>query len=162
MKLKICVLLIAAYMAVLPFTSDAREKMSRISLHGGNIPSGQTYVTAETLSELKQTEYSTENPFDHQTYTYTGVLLRDLAEFYAGKECRSIILTAQDSYSVTFTKEEWTKWDIMLALKTNGNYMTLIESGPAKIVMPYSKSRTINETIYTPKWIWLIKKIEFK
>lgn len=142
--------------------ATAGSRIPYISLSGAKLTHAKTMVTTQQISELKLTTFKTINPFDNNEYTYTGVLLKDLAKAYADETCNTITLTAKDGYKVTFTKNEWEKIDIMLAIKTNGEFMGLADSGPAKIVMPYSTAKIPNKSVYTPKWIWLISKIEFE
>lgn len=70
-------------------------------------------------------------------------------------------LRAIDDYKIDLTKEEWLRWDILLATQTDGLYMDIKEKGPARIVFPYDTAKDIDPLIYNPKWIWQVKSIEF-
>ncbi len=142
--------------------SFALNRVAVIHLDGAvkNLTPGK--VTVAELEKLPQTTYVTFNPYEKKRFTYTGVLLKDLVTAYAAPDCVALTVTARDEYQVTFFREEWLRWDILLATRTDGKTMSIRDSGPAKIVMPYDTVQNVDFDEYTPKWIWLIKSIHFK
>lgn len=145
-----------------PAGAQAIKRVPRISLLGTVNQAAPARVTVDDLEKLKTTSYVTFNPFEERENLYSGVLLEELASRFAVPECSAIKLTANDGYRVEFTKEEWQRWDILLATQVNGSYIDVSSAGPARIVMPYSSLGRDDRDIYTPKWIWMIKSIEFK
>ena len=49
----------------------------------------------------------------------------------------------------------------MLATRTNGNYMSIDESGPTRIIFPYD-SFPIDPKEYHTSWAWNLKGMEVR
>lgn len=160
--LKWGIVLLVAMLLLLPVQGFSLERVAAVSLRGDISKATPAKVTVADLERLPLVTYTTFNPYQMQRITYTGILLRDLVRIYAEPSCNSVTLTARDDYQVTFQETEWQRWDILLATRADGKKMSLSESGPVKIVMPYDTAEDIDHDIYTPKWIWLVASIEFK
>jgi hypothetical protein len=132
-----------------------------IKLLGNVQESAPGYLTVADIEELPLIEYSVNDPVIGGLHTYSGVTLKDLVETYAKPTTKKTTITAIDEYKIEFTKDEWDKWDIILATRTDGEYMNIEGKGPAKIVMPYDTAEGIDKTAMAPKWIWQIDMIEF-
>jgi hypothetical protein len=140
-------------------TSTQREL--RIKLTGNLKKNTSQYITVADLEILPLIEYAVEDPYIGKRVVYIGLLLSEFVKQYGQPDTSKIRLRAIEDYKTEFTKDEWTKWKIMLATRADGNHMGLREKGPVKIVMPYDTAKDINPTLYNPKWIWQINRIEF-
>jgi len=54
------------------------------------------------------------------------------------------------------------KWPILLALQTNGEYMTVEFNGPTRIIFPFDDYKEIDQVAYKDLWIWNIKAMEIQ
>lgn len=145
-----------------PADIEVPENILDIKLSGSILETTPETVTVLDLEKLPLTGYAVNDPYVEERVEYRGVTLKDLVEGYAKPTTQKMVLVAIDDYKVEFTRDEWTRWDILLATRMNGKYMELEEKGPAKIVMPYDTAEDINQTSYTPFWIWEINWIEFQ
>ncbi len=155
-------LLFFVMFVLLPVHSFALDRQAFVRLSGTLQATAPAKVMVADLEKLPLTTYATTNPFENERITYSGVLLKDLVAAYSSPACSTVILTARDDYQVAFHKAEWQRWDLMLATRADGKIMGISESGPVRIVMPFDTADDLDQGVYTPKWIWLIKSIEFK
>ena len=89
------------------------------------------------------------------------MLDRFAAEF-GDPSVTEIKITAIDDYRITFKKDEWEKFRIMLVTKLRGERFGLEDKGPARIVFPDFVPGEEAFLINLPKWLWMIQEIEFK
>ena len=97
-----------------------------------------------TLEKLGLVKYTVHDPWLKQTITYSGVLMSDQLE-YAGTfhAARSVHMVALDDYQVDIPIADINKWPILLATRANGEYLSVDNYGPTRIIHPYG-SHSIN------------------
>ncbi|MBF0276743.1 MAG: molybdopterin-dependent oxidoreductase [SAR324 cluster bacterium] len=138
-----------------------KERVRKIKLVGNHLFETSKSITVNDLEKLPMTEYSVVDPYSKEETGYKGVLLREFVSRFGTQEVVKITVRAIDEYVIHFNREEWTRWDILLATQKNGTHMDVQNGGPVRIVFPYHKSKDIDQVKYHPKWIWQIKQIEF-
>lgn len=141
--------------------SLSQKGLPYIVLSGNLLKAAPKTVSVEDLENLPQTEFAVVDPYLKKRVVYKGVLLKDLVAAYAKPDTTKIRLRAIDEYRAEFIREEWVRFDIMLATRMNGKHMGIRENGPARIVLPYDTAKDIDKTLYKPKWIWQVNRIEF-
>ncbi len=139
----------------------AGERIKKIRLQGAVKESTPQVVTVPELEDLPQTEYTVFNPYHKAKNKYKGILMKELVNIFGQPKVTRINIVAADGYHSEFTRKEWEKWDILFALRENGELMDSDRNGPVKVVMPYDTSPGMDKVYYEPKWIWAIKKIIF-
>jgi hypothetical protein len=157
-------LVLAIILTLLPMMiteAFAQDREWTIKLAGELRDGAPRSVAVEDLEKLPLTEFSVIDPFKEKRFSFTGVLLKELVREYGVPEVDKVQLKAVDEYVVDFTRDEWMRWNIMLATRQDGKHIEIKQSGPARIVMPYDSIKDIDHDVYNPKWIWLIKSIEF-
>ena len=99
-----------------------------------------------TLERLGLVEYSVQDPWLNETFTYTGVLMSDLLK-YAGTfhTAQSVHMVALDDYQVDIPIADINEWPILLATRSNGEYLSVDNYGPIRIIYPYG-SHSIDQT----------------
>lgn len=113
-----------------------------------------------TLESLGLVEYTVDDPWLNATNTYTGVLMSDLRKFVGASEAaKSMHIVALDDYGVDISVQDMEKWPILLATRTNGEYMDVENSGPTRIIFPYH-NYSIDPVKYNDFWIWNLKSME--
>lgn len=117
-----------------------------------------------TLEQLGLVEYTISDPWqNHEDVSYTGVLMSDLLE-YAGISdgATNVHMIALDDYAVDVTVEDMKKWPVLLATRTDGEYMDVESSGPTRIVFPFHSNPEIDEDTYKVLMIWNLRDIEIQ
>lgn len=161
---KIAMLILALIFAspgVMLTEAAAQDRVWTIRVAGELRDAAPRSITIEDLEKLPLTEYSVFDPFKKKRFSFTGILLREIVREYGASGVDKIQLKAIDEYVVDFIQDDWTRWDIMLATRQDGKHIEIKQSGPARIVMPYDTAKDIDHDVYSPKWIWLVNKIEF-
>ena len=115
-----------------------------------------------TLERLGLVKYTVNDPWLKDTITYTGVLLSDLLK-YAGTfhTAQSVHMVALDDYQVDIPIADIKKWPILLATRANGEYMSVDNYGPTRIIWPYG-SHSIDQPSHNDLWIWSLRSIEVR
>jgi hypothetical protein len=65
-----------------------------------------------------------------------------------------------DDYQVDIPFAEIEKWPILLATRMNGEYMSIENSGPTRIIFPYHAYPEIDSIKYDDLWVWNIRSME--
>lgn len=114
-----------------------------------------------TLERLGLVEYAVRDPWLNSEVTYTGILMSELSKFVgAADSAAKVHIVALDDYQVNIPFTEIKKWPILLATRTNGEYMSIENSGPTRIIFPYHAYPEIDPVKYDDLWIWNIKSME--
>ncbi|MBN2782625.1 MAG: hypothetical protein JXQ66_05235, partial [Campylobacterales bacterium] len=120
-------------------------------------------VTIKELEDgLKLYEYNIYNPYEKHTISYGGILFADFLKKYSKDSVKEVNITAIDGYYITIYKEDWGSMKIILATRLDDDYIPISKKGPLMVVFPEydAKEKIYQENI--SKWIWMIRKIEFK
>ena len=112
-----------------------------------------------TLEKLGLVKYTVDDPWLNTPVTYTGVLMSDLRRF-AGPTAKNFHMTALDAYTVDLSFNDIEKWPILLATRSNGNYMDVENAGPTRIIYPYH-NYDFDPVAYNDHWIWSLALMEF-
>jgi len=114
-----------------------------------------------TLEQLGLVGYAVEDPWLHQTVTYSGILLSDLLEVVnASDTMTEVFAVALDGYSVPIPVKEFEDWPVLIATQSNGSYMSIENSGPTRIVFPYDNHNNITEARNMS--VWNLESIEVR
>ena len=107
---------------------------------------------------LKRLNTTTFWPEDYGEFD--GVLLRDMLTEAEIENAPEIKITALDDYITFIPKEDWQKWDVMLATRHEKKIMSIRKKGPLRIVYPMDIGGEIADNDMRLRWIWAIKSIE--
>jgi len=161
---KISLIFVAVMLSIVFFNGGnlfGMDRVKKIRLKGAIKESTPKAVTILELEKLPLTEYSVFNPYRKERKTYKGVLMKDMVNAFGEPGVTKISIIAVDGYHSEFVEDEWLKWDILFAIKSDGKLMGPDVNGPVKVVMPYDTSPEMDRILYEPKWIWAIKTIIF-
>jgi hypothetical protein len=131
----------------------------------GNISAKNNGDTLEldmaTLEKFGLVTYDIDDPWTKTTVNYSGVLLSDFLKIIgASTAAENIHIVALDDYAVDLTITEVQKWPVLIAIQSNGEYMTVAENGPTRIIFPFGRYSNIDVVLYQDLSIWNIKSIE--
>lgn len=123
----------------------------------------QLLLDMETLEKFGLVQYELNDPWLKEKFTYTGVLMSDLLKFIqSAPEAESVHLIALDDYEVDIVVRDIEKWPILLATRANGQYMSVAENGPTRIIFPFDQFPEIDQTTYRDLMIWNIASMEVR
>lgn len=122
---------------------------------------GNIVMDIPTIESLGLVEYTVSvDPFADREIVYEGVLMNDLLDLWQIDADATILkMTALNDYQVDVPLELIREYPVVFALKTDGEYMSIAEKGPAMLVFPYDHFE-FEQPGTNQYWIWQIKSID--
>jgi hypothetical protein len=115
------------------------------------------------LEALPQKTFTTLTPWEHQPIQFSGPLLRDvLAAVQASAQGRNIKATALNDYRINIPVADAAAFDMVVALRMNGEPMSVRTRGPLFIVYPFDSRPELKSATYYERSIWQLKSIEIE
>ncbi|MEO0003830.1 MAG: hypothetical protein RLZZ22_1522 [Pseudomonadota bacterium] len=135
------------------------RKLLTISGKLGARTSGKVAFDLARLEALPQHSFTTQTPWQDKPVQFTGPLLRDvLASVKAqGSQLKAIAL---NDYKVSIPVSDTLRFDVVLALRINGELIAVRNKGPLFVVYPYDSNEELRSTLYYSRSIWQLKAIE--
>ena len=78
---------------------------------------------------------------------------------FGSDDAKSVTISAIDSYQITFTSEDWNRYQILVATRVNNRYQSVRQKGPMRLIYADYDPSKIEHELSLPKWMWMIKKI---
>ena len=136
-----------------PVTSDRVI----LTVRGGEKETAYSLAQVEAIG-LKGLKTSTFWPEDYGEYN--GVLLRDFLRHAGIDKASQIRVTALDDYTALIPREDWQKWDVLLATRHERKVLPVRKKGPLRIIYPKDIGGEIAASDMRIRWIWAITTIE--
>ncbi len=142
---------------------NAEPKGKKLLTISGRIGAGQPGAKVAfdlaRLESLPQHSFTTQTPWQDKPAQFTGPLLRDvLASVKAqGSQLKAIAL---NDYKVSIPVSDSQRFDVVLALRINGELIPVRHKGPLFVVYPYDSDKELRSTLYYSRSIWQLKAIE--
>lgn len=108
------------------------------------------------LARLPQRAILTSTPWTEGTITFEGPLLRDVLR-QAGSRGTTITAIAINEYKVNLPFSDAEAFDVIVALKRDGQYMPVRDKGPLWIVYPLDQVAELRTPGTHAKMIWQLK-----
>ena len=113
----------------------------------------------EQLLSLPQQEISTTLPWVDGESVYSGVTLLAVLESMDLPVSAQVTFVALNDYKVAVTKEDFYDYQPIIAIKQNGEFMSVRDKGPYWLIYPLSARPDIDNTDFHAKMIWQIRDI---
>jgi hypothetical protein len=113
-----------------------------------------------TLERLGLIRFTTPTAWTDGLVTFEGVLLSRLLEVLAVPgDVTTLAMTALNDYQVAIPATDVRTWPVIIALKRDGQYMSVRNKGPLWVVYPRHAFPELAQAKHNPKWIWQLKEI---
>ncbi|MGO4387574.1 molybdopterin-dependent oxidoreductase [Microvirga sp. 2YAF29] len=123
---------------------------------------GGTAVFDRAMLEAVGTiSYETGTPWYPEPVKFEGVPLAKLMQ-YLGAKGGHIVVTALNDYSSDIPFTDIMKYNVILATKQNGQYMSVRDKGPLFIVYPFDSDPELKHQTYYGRSVWQVSKITVK
>jgi len=116
-------------------------------------------LTREQLLSLPQHEISTELPWIEGQSSYSGVDLNEVLKSIDVSMSKHVTLVALNDYKISVPNEDFEKYKPIIAIKQDGEFMSVRDKGPFWLIYPLSSKPDINNTDFHAKMIWQIRDI---
>jgi hypothetical protein len=165
-KMKSCLSLIASLVMMAwsaigaaAFDAPTSEPILTIS---GNITEtnqdGAAVFDRAMLEALGNATIVTRTPWSDGVSTYEGVRLDVLMEA-VGAEGHTVTAVALNDYVTTIPLSDFAEFGPILALKHNGEYMTVRAKGPLFIIYPFDDKPELRTSTYFSRAAWQVKQL---
>ena len=122
-----------------------------------NSPQGAQFDMA-MIEKLPQHSFTTLTPWEKQPIQFTGPLLRDVL---AAAKAQGTVIKAMalNDYQSSIPVEDTTKFDMVMALKMNGQPIPVKTKGPLFIVYPYDAKPELRSAVYYERSPWQVTSL---
>ncbi len=110
------------------------------------------------LEKLGMESFTTTTPWFTGPVEFEGVRLDELLEM-VGADGTEIQAIALNDYKVTVPMEDFAKYNVLLALKRDGEYMPVRDKGPLFIVYPYDEFDELQAQTFYSRSAWQLKEL---
>jgi hypothetical protein len=92
---------------------------------------------------------------------FEGPLVRDvLAE--AGAEGERVTAVALNDYTIEVPMRDFTDYDVVLAMRMDGQVLTVRNKGPLWMVYPRDRHAELRSSLYDSRWIWQLRTLQVR
>ncbi|MDN3568190.1 molybdopterin-dependent oxidoreductase [Paeniroseomonas aquatica] len=110
------------------------------------------------LEALGMASFTTVTPWYDGAVTFEGVPMTRLLQ-RVGAQGETVQAVALNDYSTEIPVADFARWGVMLALKRDGNYLTIRDKGPLFIVYPYDTNAELRSPRYYGRSAWQVARL---
>lgn len=122
------------------------------NIRQGNTPNGAEFDMA-MLEGLGLTQLRTGTAWTSGPSLFEGVRARDVLAL-VGAEGAAVEAIAINDYATTIPMSDMQDYDVLLALKMDGQYLQTKDKGPIWVVYPRDQHSELQNSHHDKKWIW--------
>lgn len=113
------------------------------------------------LEQLGLTEVNTATPWHSGTMRFEGVLLRSVLTTVEARGS-NLLATAHNEYSATLPASDAARHNVILAMKLNGETMTLRDKGPLFLIYPFDSDKALQTDMTYIRSVWQLRHIDVR
>jgi len=137
----------------LPVAANASEILTV------NTDSGSTTLSFDELSALPQTTVVTANDYTDGQVEFTGPSLKSILEANGVGPDATLIMSAINDFSVKIPAADAYKYNVILAMLSNGEPMSIRDKGPIWVIYPMDDHDELKDDLYNSRLVWQLKSI---
>ena len=122
---------------------------------------GKAVFDLASLEKLGMVSFQTTTPWYNGRTTFTGIPLQKLMD-YVGAKGSVVKVTALNDYTTIIPLSDFKKYNVILAVKVNGEYMRIRDKGPLFIVYPYDSIPELNNQVYYSRSAWQVSRMRIE
>lgn len=111
------------------------------------------------LQSYSNSSFTTWTPWYNDPVTFSGVPMAKLMKVLHASGT-SVVATALNDYETRIPVSDFAKFNVLLAIKRNGQYMPISDKGPLFIVYPYDSSPELKSQKYYSRSAWQLASLE--
>lgn len=161
---------VAMLFAVSPQGAYATETLAMpqgkvILTVSGNIgrtnDSGKAHFDREMLEQIGHKRLETSTPWTQGVQTFEGVSMGDLLEA-VGADGETVKAIALNDYMIDIPMSDVERYEVLLALKMNGEYMRIRNKGPIWVMYPFDQHEELIEPKTKDRSVWQLRELIVK
>lgn len=122
---------------------------------------GKALYDMAMLQSLPQRSFTTQTPWDKQPLHFSGPLLRDVLA-QVGASGTRIKASALNDYQVEIPTADTQRFDVIVALRMNGEPMPVRTRGPLFIIYPFDANAELRSYRYYERSIWQLRAMHIE
>lgn len=122
---------------------------------------GKAVFDIASLEKLGMVSFQTASPWYNGRTTFTGIPMKTLMT-YVGAKGSVVKVSALNDYTTVIPLSDFQKYNVILALKINGEYMRVRDKGPLFIVYPYDSKPELNNQVFYSRSAWQVSKMSIE
>jgi hypothetical protein len=122
---------------------------------------GEVWFDREMLEALGTVSFETTTPWDKERVRFEGVPLGRLLDRLGASGSR-LIAVALNDYSAELPVEDVRRYDVILALRQNGEYMPVQNRGPLFIVYNFDSDPELKNQKFYSRSVWQVARLEVR
>lgn len=115
----------------------------------------------QMLEALGMETVETTTPWYNGMVRFEGVSLDKLMKKVGASGERAVVVALND-YSSEIPIEDFAKYNVILALKRNGEYMPVRDKGPLFVIYPFDSNPELRSQTFYGRSVWQVAKIIIK
>ncbi|MCM2561744.1 oxidoreductase [Lutimaribacter sp. EGI FJ00014] len=155
-----CLAASVAASVLLVFATPASASDTILSVTG-KVTDGEINLTLEQVEAMGSTSIVTTTPWHDGLTTFEGVPMARFLDA-VGAQGTTAYVHALNDFSIDIPLSDLTRFDAIMAFKTDGEYMGIAEKGPLFIVFPYDDVREVRNELFYARSVWQIHTIEIE
>lgn len=126
----------------------------------GKVDGGTISLDMATLEQIGLVRFTTKTEWTDGPVEFEGVLLKDLlAVLGADGAADQLVLKALNDYVSSMPISDAADYPVILAIKENGQYMSVRERGPLWVVYPQDAFPEVGRREFLSRWVWQLAEI---
>nr|WP_245265154.1 molybdopterin-dependent oxidoreductase [Microvirga flocculans] len=113
------------------------------------------------LEALGLETIETTTPWHEGKVKFEGVSMNKLMK-HVGATGERLIVVALNDYATEIPMEDFAKYKVILALKRDGEYMSVRDKGPLFIIYPYDADPDLKTQTYYARSAWQVAKFDVR
>lgn len=164
--MRFIVMLLSFVLSSPVWASELPKPVGKVILTmSGNITNtnegGKAVFDIASLEKLGVISFQTTSPWFNGRTTFTGISMQKLMD-YVGAKGSVLKVTALNDYTSVIPLSDFKKYNVILALKINGEYMRIRDKGPLFIVYPYDSIPELNNQVYYSRSAWQVSRMSIE
>jgi hypothetical protein len=150
--------------AGLSLAQDAPQGKVILTVSGNINPADKSESVSfdrAALEALGTVTIETNTPWFKGPVKFEGVSLDKLMQSVGAKGERVVVVALND-YSSEIPIEDFAKYNAILALKRDGEYMPVRDKGPLFVVYPYDQNPELKSQKFYGRSVWQVAKLIVK
>jgi hypothetical protein len=151
---------VAAAALLLVFAGSAAADGNILAVTG-KVTGGEMNLTLAEIEAMGTARIVTTTPWHDGRVTFEGVPMARFLEA-VGAHGTSAHVQALNDFSIDIPLSDLTRFEAIMAFKTDGNYMEIADKGPLFIVFPYDDVEEVRNAQFHARSVWQIHSIEIE
>jgi hypothetical protein len=122
---------------------------------------GEARLDREMLEALGTVSFETTTPWDRERVRFEGVPLGRLLDRLGASGSR-LVAVALNDYSAELPVEDVRRYEVILALRRNGEYMPVQSRGPLFIVYNFDSDPELRSQKFYSRSVWQVARLEVR